>query len=305
MIFAEPIPFSEAVENRAAKRLLLTDLDTAQLDDLPVELREMASFSAGVIKAETLQRFDDLTKKIAGGATPEDFARRAAAEERINTAVAAGATPSQARQAEGGGPLLTSMATARQEIRTYLRSIGYKAKPGEEGTIKDLSTDRRINVKLRTDVEMMHGYGQYTAGQSPITLDLTPCQELVRVSRRRVPRNWAARWKAAGGKFYGHGRMIAAKDDPIWKKISRFGLPYPPFDYNSGMGLRNIRRAEAMALGVIPENYKVKPDPARKLTDNLQASAARFDAAMVHALDQTGYKVRDGVLTANERRLYL
>jgi hypothetical protein len=36
--------------------------------------------------------------------------------------------------------------------------------------------------------------------------------------------------------------MIALKTDPIWVRISRFGRPFPPFDFNSGMGLRNIGR---------------------------------------------------------------
>ena len=282
MIFADPIPFSEAIENREAKRLLPTDLDTEQLAELPPELREMANFAACVTKAEILQKLDDLVKRVGGGATPEDFARRAAAHARGET----------------DGPLITDFAGARAEWKTFLRTIGYKAKPGEEGTIKDLSTDRRSTITLRTNVEMTQGYGQYTAGQTPATLALIPCQELIRVSRRRVPRNWVARWRAAGGKFYGKGRMIAAKDDPIWKKISRFGLPYAPFDFNSGMGLRDVRRPEAVALGVIPADYRVEPQP-RRLTSDLQASAARWDGAVLHALESTGYKIRDGVLTAN------
>lgn len=282
MIFAGPIPFAEAIENRTAKRLMPTDLDTEQLEQLPAELLEMASFSAGVTKAEILQKLDDLVAKVAGGATPEDFARRAAAHARGET----------------DGPLITDFSKARAEFKSYLRTIGYKAKPGEEGTIKDLSTDRRATVTLRTSLEMAQGYGQHTAGQTPATLALIPCQELIRVSRRRVPRNWVARWRAAGGKFYGNGRMIAAKDDPIWSRISRFGIPYAPFDFNSGMGLRDVRRPEAVALGVIPEDYQVTPQP-RRLTSDLQASAARFDAAMLHALESTGYKIRDGVLTAN------
>jgi hypothetical protein len=31
-------------------------------------------------------------------------------------------------------------------------------------------------------------------------------------------------------------RMIARKDSPIWEALSRFGTPYPPFDFNSGCG---------------------------------------------------------------------
>ena len=45
--------------------------------------------------------------------------------------------------------------------------------------------------------------------------------------------------------------MIALKTDPIWTKISRFGHPWPPFDFNSGMGVRDVSRADAIRLGVI------------------------------------------------------
>jgi hypothetical protein len=53
--------------------------------------------------------------------------------------------------------------------------------------------------------------------------------------------------------------MIARKDDPIWTKISAFGTPYPPFDYNSGMWVEEIDREEAEALGVIKPSTVVQP----------------------------------------------
>ena len=150
-------------------------------------------------------------------------------------------------------------------------------------------------------MEMAQGLGQYTAGQTPATLDLIPCQELVRVARRRVPRqNWPQRWKAAGGPFFANGPMIAAKDDTVWAKHSRIGLPYPPFDFNSGMGVRGVRRAEAVALGVIPEDYQPEPQP-RKLTDGLKAVATHYNQVLQDALKATGYVIRDGILTANYR----
>ena len=65
---------------------------------------------------------------------------------------------------------------------------------------------------------------------------------------------WRERWKESGGKLY-DGRMIALRNDPIWRKISRFGSPVPPFDFNSGMGLEEVNRFEAEALGVeLPED---------------------------------------------------
>jgi hypothetical protein len=114
-----------------------------------------------------------------------------------------------------------------------------------------------------------------------------PCDELVRVAHREVPRgyrkgphgrlievpeeSWPARWEAAGGAFF-DGRMIARKDAAIWIAISRFGRPWPPFDFMSGMGRADIGVDEAEQLGVIPVDA---PPPAPQKLDfnhNLQAS---------------------------------
>ncbi|MCD8298621.1 MAG: hypothetical protein LUD39_02525 [Opitutae bacterium] len=67
----------------------------------------------------------------------------------------------------------------------------------------------------------------------------------------KEPRDWPARWRAAGGQFYGNGLMAALKDDPIWRRISAFGEPTPPFDYGSQMGLSDIDAGEAVELGLI------------------------------------------------------
>lgn len=93
-----------------------------------------------------------------------------------------------------------------------------------------------------------------------------------------VPRPWRERWKEAGGKLY-DGRMIALRNDPIWRKISRFGSPVPPFDFNSGMGLEEVNRFEAEALGVeLPSDG----EEARKLED--MPSDEEIDAAIQKAI---------------------
>ena len=51
----------------------------------------------------------------------------------------------------------------------------------------------------------------------------------------------------------------------IWYEISRFGLPYPPFDYRSGMRVRNVDRKTAEALGIISADETVEPMQAPAL----------------------------------------
>src|SRR5690606_30698537 len=120
-------------------------------------------------------------------------------------------------------------------------------------------SDGRRELQVRMNVELMQGQGKWIADQDPDLLDEMPAQELVRFESREVPREWQERWTRAGGRLFG-GRMIALKNDGIWERISRFGHPYPPFDFNSGMGVEDVTREEAMELGLIDLNTRVQPD---------------------------------------------
>jgi len=108
-----------------------------------------------------------------------------------------------------------------------------------------------------TNLKMKHGYRQFIESQDADLLDVWPCQELLEDEVCNEPCNWPERWVQAGGKLYA-GRMIARKDDPIWLAISRFNLPYPPFDFGSGMGVRDIDRSESESLGIIKRSTVIK-----------------------------------------------
>jgi hypothetical protein len=166
---------------------------------------------------------------------------------------------------------IVSGGSDRATERTLLRQLA------DSLDEKELAKDPRLNLILDTQTGMAEGYGGWIEGQAPGVLDMWPCQELYRAEERKEPRDWPERWEAAGGEFYPggdpdypEGRMIAAKDDPIWVAISAFGLPYAPFDYNSGMDLRDVDREEAVELGVIDEDYDPKPQ-ALGLNSGLQA----------------------------------
>lgn len=156
-------------------------------------------------------------------------------------------------------------ADARLELKSLLKEIDYKPKdPDEAGTIKDLRTDRRLNLILDTPVDMARGYGQWQAGQSPAILKALPVQELIRVGGLpNAPRPWREKWAKAGGSFFG-GRMMAMKDDGIWTRplssggFNRFGNDYGPFDYLSGMRTRDVTRREAKELGMKLADQKAK-----------------------------------------------
>jgi len=265
MIFTAPVPFKEAVQSRTVRELLPTEFRTNLLDTIPAELRERAFFSAGVTNAEFLQKASDQIDRMLTGAKAGD-----------------------------GG---IDRATARLELKQLLASMEYKPAEGEAGTLTDLSSDDRLNLILDTNLQMAQGYGQWMQGQDPAVLDQWPAQELIRVIDSKVPRDWAQRWTDAGGQFFG-GRMIALKNDAIWVEISRFGLPYAPFDFNSGMDVADVDRDDAISLGLIDRDTQIEPQD-RGFNDGLEATLGLGNdlARAVQALFGAKAKIeKDGVL---------
>ena len=168
--------------------------------------------------------------------------------------------------------LLAEAKTGRTEARDALKKFlgAYGDTSGDPTDLTDLTSDARLNLILDHNLAQAQGYGRFVREQNPDALDAFPAQELVRDWPSKVERDWPARWAAHGGTFYG-GRMIALKDDPIWTAISTFGTPFPPFDFNSGMGLESIDRAEAESLGLLGPGDPVAPSDVG-FNDTLQAS---------------------------------
>ena len=244
MIFAEPKPFAEAIESRAVRQLLPTELRTDLLDTIPAQLRERAMFSAGVTNAERLQGFSDQVDQLLAGKT--------------------------------------NRAAARTELKRMLGSLGANV---DETDLTDLRSDARLNLILDTNLQQAQGYGHWAQGQDEAVLDQWPAQELIRVQDTRVQRDWPARWAEAGGQFYGD-RLIALKNDPIWTRLSRFGLPYPPFDFNSGMDVIDVDRDTAIAAGLIDRDTQIAPQ-SRDFNTDLAASPAVNNEALRNALEES------------------
>src|SRR5262245_15168070 len=112
----------------------------------------------------------------------------------------------------------------------------------------------RIELSVETGFGLACGYGYWMAGQKPIILRAFPAWELVKSHPGPEPLNWPETWQRHGGWSLPNGKMIAFKDDPVWRALSAFGLPFPPFDLGSGMYWREVSRDEAIELGLIGED---------------------------------------------------
>ena len=165
---------------------------------------------------------------------------------------------------------ITSRAQVVSDIMRAARESGIA-----QGTerLTDPGSVARANVIIDTNAGMAAGYAKAIQSNSYGARLAFPAQELVRIEERQVPRSWQNIWRSHGGKIYPGGRMIALKEDPIWSAISRFGNPYPPFDFNSGMGVDDVSYEEALELGVLPsKNYQPpKESPLENFNASLEA----------------------------------
>lgn len=217
-------PLAEAVERLSEKTVVGSVLNSAEWAKEPVALRERAQFSAGVEEVRVLRTIQEGLQKLIG----------------------------QIRNEAG---VFTDRTKLIEQIGEVARDAGLTPKdPALVGTIQDITSERRAELIVDTQTEQAYGYANWKAGQDEDALDAFPAQELIRVEEREKKRDWLRRWVEAGGAFPAgaQGRMIALKTDPIWERLSRFGTPWPPFDFNSGMGVEDVSREEAIEFGVLP-----------------------------------------------------
>ena len=213
-----------AADYLARKAVLPIARSSAEWDLVAAQLKERAFFMASVQRANILQLFRNMAAKVAAGAM----------------------TPAEARVA----------------IRSGLADLGYspEAEGAAPGSIHDLSSYRRIMLVLETNVRMAAGWMQHCQRLADPNVG---AQELFRLYARRVPRNWALCWAQAAQKVNWQGvaqgaPFIATLDSPIWPALSRFGNPYPPFDYGSHMRVRSVSPQESQAAGLLASEEELR-----------------------------------------------
>jgi len=188
-----------------------------------------------------------------------------------------------------------SPAQIRTNMRLRLAALGYAPDADKRGGLRDLSSDERLSLIINQNTQRARGYADWRASQDEDVLDAFPARELYRAVRTGKPRDWRGRWNEARDALgelgtsatYAEsslGPFVAFVNDPVWAALSRFGDPYPPFDYNSGMWVRDVSRKDAEALGLFGDKVIVEKfaspriDPMQQV---VSSSAAGMDAGLV------------------------
>ena len=243
----------KAAEKVRSKQVTPRAMSTAQWDMVDAQIRERAFFMAGVDNARILSAFQHVAKEIAAGRM--------------------------------------SLPEGRRKLREFLAAIGYEPAAEDAGTLKDLTSRRRLDVALQTNADLAAGWAQRKAGLLDIA---NPGQELYRAKQARVPRDWASRWAEAAAAVNWEGvdrggQMVALKTSPIWVELSRFGYPYPPFDFNSGMWVRPVSDDDCEALGLlVDEEWLDKQLAAAEegLNEGTEADCSDMSAEVLAELDR-------------------
>jgi hypothetical protein len=253
--FTTPIPLAEAVQHLGAKTPLGVALRSAELERLPVEIRDRAFFSAMVEDERILA----------------EMQRRILQRVRLQ----------RSKLADGSEGVTMDRARFIAEMQEELDRAGYRPDPAKAGGLQDLSSAGRLGLVWDMQLAQAHGHAKWKTSMDPDILLAVPAQELIRVEARHERRDWPAIWAANGGQFYGEpgpdypdapGRMMALITDEIWVKISRFGVPWPPYDWGSGMGTRSVRRRLALELGVMKRGDKPQQPLTTPFNSGLTAS---------------------------------
>lgn len=207
-----------------SKQLLPTDLRTREWDAATAEhpataawVKERAFFMAGVAQAQRLQDFRNAAAQVAAGTM--------------------------------------SAQEARRHVRRTLQEAGYTPETGLQDSIKDLQSDARLRVSIDTNVALARGWAQHATAMANTA---RPGQELYRAGASRQPRDWETRWKEAAAGLpdavQDAAPMVALKTSPVWERLSRFGNPYPPFDFGSRMRVRSVSLERCRQLGLLPRD---------------------------------------------------
>ena len=284
-LIAEPL--LHAIRRLSGKSPIAAELKSADWEAVPVALSDRAFFTATITEMEFLDT----------------------AAQQIRDAVG------MTRRTLADGS--TGAFQTREKFVAELQSIAERkglapADPALQGTIADVTTPARLEMIYDINTRSAQEFGRWKMEQNAAVLNAYPAQELVRIAERDVPRgfrrgaegalvvkpgdSWPERWVTAGGTLV-QGRMVALKSDPVWHEISRFSVPWPPFDFNSGYGLEDVDRAAAEALGLLGPDDVVEPQ-TEAFNARMQASVSNLSPRAQQSLkaifgDQV--EITDGV----------
>lgn len=258
----------EALRAISRKTPIGSTLRSADWEQVPLGLRNAGQFSAAVQSVRLLQTVQDRIK---------------------------GQLAQQREKLANGQQATFDRSSFIDEIRSLAREEGIdtRMRPEDTGTIVDIQSIPRLGLIYDTQTAMAQGFSRWKLDNTEGALLLYPAARFERTEDRKDPRPaefWPDRWNESAAKVSYVGvskeEMVALKTSPIWQELSRFGNPYPPFDFQSGWGMTDVDYDEAVSLGLLRDGEIPKPSGEKSFNDNLEASVKGIDPELVNQLGQ-------------------
>jgi hypothetical protein len=258
-------PLAEAIKEIDARTPIGSVLRSKQWSRVPLALRQRAQFSAGIESLRVMQTIQD---RVGGQI-------KLAREKLVS-----------------GKTATFDRSSFIDAVRQVARDEGLTPAKGEAGTIRDITSIPRLGLIYDMQNAMANGYARHKLDTSEGALLLWPAYRLGE-STAREPRPeewWRRRWFEAGQSVAWQGALqddfVALKTSPIWRALSEFGTPWPPFAWGSTRVLEEVDREEAIALGLITEDWRPTPgaEGGEDFNQALEASARGLSTSMLQRL---------------------
>lgn len=263
-----PNPIEAAVSAFSRRAGVAAPLRSAGWDEMATGLRQQAYWSAGVEHARFLsQSRAKLLQALSG----------------------------QRKLLDSGESVNMDRSRFVRDMRRLVqgaRSSGQLPAGAGPNPLTDIGDATRLRLVYDMNTRMAQGEARWRRQQDPDVLNMWPAQELMPSSATHPRTDWEERWFSAaqesgdikaGEVLDETGRMVALKTSGIWVALSRFGVPWPPFDYGSQRRLRSVDRDEAVELGLLEADSELQPVD-EQFDRNLAASVKDIDPETRQAL---------------------
>ena len=269
-----PSKFFDAIKRLGSKKPIAKKLSSKQWAAMPTQIRERAYFTANVESMKFLNRSKKMMQDYLAGA-----------RETVTTPD--GRRVSALKKTSRKDFIFEMQKLAKQT------GLGEIMPPGEDLSrdlitrTKDIASETRLKLIFDTQTQQAQSYGYYKQGQDPAILDAYPAQRFIRAEQRKVPRPL----------HKSNRNEVRRKDDmEFWlrmndQSIGGFGVPFGPWGFNSGMDVEDVRRDEAIRMGLIDKNEQVLP-PDDTFNKGLKAAAdvePEFLKKFLDKLDKNAY----------------
>lgn len=270
MEITEPQPFLDALEKLRQREVLPSDFDTFQWRMVATAIKERAFFSSQVESARALQSMKDyLDDYLAISRDPDGKLVSQGRAEFV-------ANMRELAISEGLGKVNPLTGEIIPEI--------------DENDLTDIRSIARLQLIFDTQVESAQEYAYWKESMDPDLLWVFPAQRFIRVRPVMAPRPYHSANEGA----------VRRKDDlDFWLSMNQdFGVPWGPWGFNSGMGVEDVPRDEAEALGLIQPGERIAI-PDALFNQRLQAGLQGMDHGIIAALRRAaGGEIAGGRLKA-------